>query len=100
MSPNAGGGGGGGMAGSQPTITAVHRSPNKLWRSNSIFNLWGWVLGQEGTKGSKGTQRPDFQANTRPRIFFKKPMSPKIQEGGCKENPGIVSLRQFLVNDV
>ncbi len=20
--------------------TAVHRSPNKLWRSNSIFNLW------------------------------------------------------------
>ncbi len=31
---------GGGVAGSQPMSTAVHRSPNKLWRSNSIFNLW------------------------------------------------------------
>ncbi len=38
MSPNAGGGEG--VAGSQPMSTAVHRSPNKLWRSNSIFNLW------------------------------------------------------------
>ncbi len=36
--PNAGGWGG--VAGSQPMTTAVHRSPNKLWRSNSIFNLW------------------------------------------------------------
>ncbi len=33
-------GGGGGVAGSQPMSTAVvHRSPNKFWRSNSIFNL-------------------------------------------------------------
>ncbi len=31
--------GGEGVAGSQPMITAVRRSPNKLWRSNSIFNL-------------------------------------------------------------
>jgi hypothetical protein len=31
--------GGTGVAGSQPMSTAVHRSPNKLWRSNSIFNL-------------------------------------------------------------
>jgi hypothetical protein len=31
--------GGGGCGGSQPMSTAVHRSPNKLWRSNSIFNL-------------------------------------------------------------
>ncbi len=30
----------GGVAGSQPMSTAVHRSPNKLWISNSIFNLW------------------------------------------------------------
>ncbi len=29
----------GGVAGSLPTSTAVHWSPNKLWRSNSIFNL-------------------------------------------------------------
>ncbi len=33
-------GGKGGVAGPQPMSTAVHRSPNKLWRSNSIFNLW------------------------------------------------------------
>ncbi len=32
-------GGRGEVAGSQPMSTAVHRSPNKLWRSNSIFNL-------------------------------------------------------------
>jgi hypothetical protein len=40
FSPNAGGGGRGGVAGSQPMSTAVHSSPNKLWRSNSILNLW------------------------------------------------------------
>jgi hypothetical protein len=28
------------VAGSQQMSTAVHRRPNKLWRSNSIFNLW------------------------------------------------------------
>ncbi len=38
MSPNAGGGEGG-VAGSKSTA-GVHRSPNQLWRSNSIFNLW------------------------------------------------------------
>jgi hypothetical protein len=32
-------GGGGEFAGSQPMSTAVHRSPNKLCRSDSIFNL-------------------------------------------------------------
>ncbi len=26
--------------------------------------------GQEGTKGNQGTLRPDFQSNTRPKIFF------------------------------
>ncbi len=29
----------GGVAGPQPMSTAVHRSQNKLWRSNCIFNL-------------------------------------------------------------
>ncbi len=33
------GGRGEGVAGSQPMSAAVHRSPNKLWRSNSILNL-------------------------------------------------------------
>ena len=36
MSPNAGRGG---DMGSQPMRIAVDRSPNKVWRSNSIFNL-------------------------------------------------------------
>ncbi len=35
-------GGRGGVAGSQPMIQLYTRSPNKLWRSNSIFNLWRW----------------------------------------------------------
>jgi len=26
--------------GSQQMSIALHRSPNKLWRSNSIYNLW------------------------------------------------------------
>jgi hypothetical protein len=30
--------GGGEVAGTQPMSTAVHRSPNKLLKSNSIFN--------------------------------------------------------------
>jgi hypothetical protein len=29
----------GGVAGSQPMSIAVHRSPNKLWRANSIFHI-------------------------------------------------------------
>jgi hypothetical protein len=37
MSPNAVHGEG--VAGSQPMSTAVHRSPNKLWRSKSTLNL-------------------------------------------------------------
>jgi hypothetical protein len=36
--------------------------------------------GQERHKGGKGTLRPDFQANTRPRIFHH-----KIQKECCKE---------------
>jgi hypothetical protein len=38
--PKCGGGGGCGVSGVRPMGTAVHRSPNKLWRSNFIFNLW------------------------------------------------------------
>jgi hypothetical protein len=33
--------------------------------------------GQERPKGSKDTLRPDFHANTRSRIFCKKPKSPQ-----------------------
>jgi hypothetical protein len=45
----------GGVVGSQPISTAVHRSPNKLWRSNSIFNLWllaPWVYSLRAEKVS------------------------------------------------
>jgi len=36
MSPDEGEGG---VAGPQPMSTPVHKGPNKLWKSNSIFNL-------------------------------------------------------------
>ncbi len=56
MSPNAGGGGGG--AGSKPMSTAVHGSPNKLWRSNSVVNLWFWSTGsRSGSRRAKTTHR-------------------------------------------
>jgi hypothetical protein len=42
MSPKAGGGGE--LRGCQPMSTAVHRSLNKLWRSNCIFNLWVYFI--------------------------------------------------------
>jgi hypothetical protein len=35
---------GGCRVSAQPMRTAVHRSPNKLWRSNSIYNLWFTLL--------------------------------------------------------
>ncbi len=38
MNPNPGGGGV--SCGSQPMSIDVHKSPNELWRSNTIFNLW------------------------------------------------------------
>ncbi len=34
------------IAGSQPMSTAAHRSSNKLWGSNSIFNLWDKLFHQ------------------------------------------------------
>jgi hypothetical protein len=46
-------GGRGGVAGSQPMSTAVHRSPNKLWRSHSIFNLYIVTIGGGITVTSK-----------------------------------------------
>jgi hypothetical protein len=57
--------------------------------------------GQEHPKGRKGTlRRHDFQANTRPRIFVKKPMSPQdtgIQLWGTRYT--VVSLKQFRENE-
>jgi hypothetical protein len=42
-------GGRGGVAASQPMSTAVHWSQNKLWRFNSIFNLWMKGTEKEGS---------------------------------------------------
>jgi hypothetical protein len=51
-------GGGGGVAGSQPMRTAEHRNPNKLWRSNSIFNLRiGGLIQKEVISNLKGGNR-------------------------------------------
>ncbi len=42
--------GGGGVAGSQPMSIAVQRSPNKIWRSNSIltYDITKWCIKKEG----------------------------------------------------
>jgi hypothetical protein len=64
MSPNAGGVGGGGIVGSQPMSTAVHRSPNKLWRSNSIFKWCG------------SGPDPAFHLDSDPTFYFDAEMSP------------------------
>ncbi len=51
MSPEAGGTEG--VAGSQSMSTALHRSPNKLWRSNSIFSYLIIRLGLNSDKCAK-----------------------------------------------
>jgi hypothetical protein len=75
-------GGRGGVAGSQPMSTAVHRSPNKLWRSSSIFNLWLWCrkLATLEADANRGNERADgaekkirwrtFLTERHPRFFI------------------------------
>jgi hypothetical protein len=68
MSPRTGGRGGG-VARSQPISTDVQMEPSKLWRSNSIFNLWlrvtssqdedrdsGLKIGEESTEEDGWTE--------------------------------------------
>jgi hypothetical protein len=43
MSLNAGGGGGSGVSSNE--YSCAHGAKKKLWRSNSIFNIWGESLG-------------------------------------------------------
>ncbi len=52
--------------------------------------------GQEGPKGSKSTLRPDLQASTWPRPFFKKPTNRKKV---VRKSSTIIS-RKFWVNNV
>jgi hypothetical protein len=58
MSPNAGEGG------SQPMRTAVHRSPNKLWRVKSIFNMAaGLVIFKTQSPATGGFHRDERSAS-------------------------------------
>jgi hypothetical protein len=75
MSPNAGGDGEGvgscrQLAGSQLINIAVHRSPNKLRRSNSIFNLWD--------EQSNRTFFGQFKTNLVPYCRAKKWLGPTV----------------------
>jgi hypothetical protein len=57
----------GGVAGSQPMSTAIHRSPNKLWRSNSI---WFSVLALfKSVKVSGGTQHSLSVVRKNPKVL-------------------------------
>ncbi len=67
-------------------------TPNQITQQNSC-------KGKETPKGRKGTLGPDFQANTRPRNLFLKPMSPQDTWRQVWGYPGIVSLRQFRDNE-
>ncbi len=105
MSPSARGGG---VAGSQPISTAVHRSPNKLWRSNSIFNLWlqrirvlVWLEDYHSLKATMLLwllpQAPQAQswwtACSLPRSGRRQPASPPICNGKLMS----ISIVQFTV---
>ena len=67
-------------------------TPDQIIQHNSLQRA-------EHPKGRKGTLRPDFQANTRSRIFFKKPMSPENTGRQLWGNPGIVSFGKFRDNE-
>jgi hypothetical protein len=72
-------GGKGGVAGSQPMSTAVHRIPNKLWRSKSLFNLMIQTICFPGSQ----RQFRDFQSvEIGPREFRPNLCRKKIQ---CKK---------------
>ncbi len=75
--------------------TAISRGMSHQTRSLSRIVC----RGQEGTKGSKGTLRPDFQANIKSRIFFKANVTTRNRKTVAR-NPTIVSLWQFRFNDV
>ncbi len=66
-----------------------------LQRLSHPTGLLSWIVcrGQECHKGRKGILRPDLLANTRPRIFFKKPMTPQDTGRQLWGTPGIVSLK-------
>jgi hypothetical protein len=63
------------------------------WLSQPTRSLSRIVCGvQEGPKGSKGTLRPDLQANTWPRLFkLKANVSTRNRKDVVKGNPGIAS---------
>jgi hypothetical protein len=60
--------------------------PYEITQQNTVV-----CRGQERPTVRKGTLMPDFQANTRPRIFFKKAISPQDTGRQLWGNPGIPS---------
>jgi hypothetical protein len=50
--------------------------------------------GQDCPECSKGTLRPDFQANTIPRIFYKANVTTRYRKTVVRKQ-GIVNFRQF-----
>jgi hypothetical protein len=77
-----------------PKAITIWRGLSHLTRSLSRIVC----RGQECPKGIKGTLRPDFQINTRPRIFKKANVTTRYKKTVVR-NPGIVSWRQFRDNE-
>ncbi len=78
------------VTGSQPMSTAVHRSPNKLWGSNSIFNIYESPVGMSNctaqnrpllllvqTRGPYGHKTEKNMPNT------SRPVKKKLADRGC-----------------
>ncbi len=63
---------------SQPMSAAVQRRPNKLWRSNSIFNLWSYQTYQNRGASNQLTWARIFKLLMIPRIYSKEPI-PQIK---------------------
>jgi hypothetical protein len=66
-------------------------TPDQITQQNTVV-----CRGQERPKIRKDTLRPDFQSNTRPRIFFKKPMSPQDPERQLWGNQAYSGRGKFM----
>jgi hypothetical protein len=89
-------GGGVWVAGSQSMSTAVHRSPNKLWRSNSIFYLW-----EELTSGGEihaGICKQSMGARNQIGIWVVVPAREATQPGGIGSLESILGLLKKYKN--
>ncbi len=75
------------IAGSQPMSTAVNSSPNKFWRSNSIFNQWKRHSGQVrvcSTPWDRPLAMMAANVGPRPRSV----LNTRREKGGWDKPPG------------